>query len=301
MTQIRAPTRRELAMGLGAQMCATVCTRAAEPTTLAGHLTQLTRPGAADNRATYLPDGSALLFASMRTGKSHIWTMEPDGRNPRLLLKSGGNDYGRVAPSPDGSSLAFSSDRSGENVVYVLDVSRGTIVPVSDQSSWSFGPTWSLRNRIAYFSRRGGNRLNLWTVSSDGSNPLQITDRPGESRQPWWSPDGTTLAFSADDGTGRFQVWLASANGADARPLTAAGDWQQPFWSPDGRRIAASARIRQGGYQIVLIDANGSNVERIGQPADNNVHPAWSPDGRSIVFTAGQGARSALWRFDFRA
>jgi len=293
--------RREFVAGLGALTLGVAGARAGIPTKVAGSLTRLTPPGTGDNRATYLPDGTALLFASKRTGRSQIWSMERDGRNPRRLHESAANDYGRVAPSPDGWRLCFSSDRSGQNAIYVLDVRSGIVTLVSDPTAWSFGPSWSSRDRIAYFSRRGGNRLNLWTVSPDGSESHQVTDRPGESRQPWWSPNGTMLAFSADNGTGRFQLWLATADGSSGCPLTATGDWQQPFWSPDGLRLAASAKFGDAGFQILLIDTKGSTVQRIEQPEGDNVHPAWSPDGRSIVFTVGRGDGSALWRFDFNS
>jgi len=293
--------RREFVTSLGALVLETAAVYAAAPTTLGGRLRRLTAPGTGDNRATYLPDGAALLFASRRTGRSQIWTMDPDGGDPRQLYESAANDYGRVAPSPDGRRLSFSSDRSGQNVVYVLDARRATITPISDPMAWSFGPSWSSRDRIAYFSREGGNRLNIWTVSPDGSDRQQVTNRPGESRQPWWSPDGTTLAFSADNGTERFQVRLSAANGADGRALTRTGNWQQPFWSPDGLRLAASAELGSIGFQVLLIDADGARVQRIKQPEGDNVHPAWSPDGRSIVFTAGRDNGTALWRFDFPA
>ncbi len=291
--------RREFMTRLGALMLCTSIGRAAETTDLRGNLTRLTRPGSSDNRATYLPDGMTLLFASRRTGRSQIWAMDPDGRNPRRLHKSVTNDYGRVAPSPDGSRLSFSSDLGGQPVVCVLDTGSGRVTPISDPSTWSFGPSWSSHDRIVYFSRAGGNRLNLWTVSPDATDRRQITNLAGESRQPWWSPDGATLAFSADNGTRRFQLWLAAADGTSRRALTTSGSWLQPFWSPDGRRLAASAKLGTAEFQILVIDADGSTVQRITQPAGDNVHPAWSPDGRSIVFTAGQGEGTALWRFDF--
>jgi WD40-like Beta Propeller Repeat len=50
-----------------------------------------------DNRATYLPDGKTVLFASERTGRSQIWTMNSDGGDAHRLHESNANDYGRVA------------------------------------------------------------------------------------------------------------------------------------------------------------------------------------------------------------
>ena len=261
---------------------------------------RLTEPGGGDNRATYMPDGRSLLFASTRGGTSQIWTMNPDGGYPRRLHTSTANDAGRVAPSPDGMRLCFSSDRSGQSAIHVLNLRSGALTTVSDTAWWSFGPTWSARSQIAYFSRKGGNQINLWTAQPDGTQARQITNQPGESRQPWWSPDGASLAYAADHGSKAFQVWLAGADGTEARAITSKGEWQQPYWSPDGRRLAVSAKLDEPRYRILVLDLESGAAQPIEQPADvDNVHPAWSPDGRSIVFTSGEGERGALWRFSF--
>jgi len=272
---------------------------AAEPP-IAGELKRLTEPGRDDNRATYMPDGQSILFASRRSGRSQIWTMQPDGSGARHLHKSSANDFGRVAPNPAGTRLCFGSDRSGQSAVHVLDLQGGAVTTLSDTAWWSFGPSWSARGLIAYFSRKGGNQINLWTVQPDGTQARQISNQPGESRQPWWSPDGATLAYSADQGTKAFQVWLAAPDNTGARALTAAGDWQQPFWSPDGRRLAVSAKVDGPRFRILVIDLASGQARPIQQPAEaDNVHPAWSPDGRRIVFTSGAGESAALWLFSF--
>lgn len=269
------------------------------PGKVPGTLRQLTVPGHGDNRATYTPDGKMILFASERTETSQLWAMDPDGAHPRRIHSSTANDAGRVAPSPDGTRLCFSSDRSGQNAVYVLEIASGLVTAISDLAFWSFGPSWSSKDRIAFFSKKGGNIHNIWTVSPDGSEPRQVTDQEGECYQPWWSLAGTTLAFAADGGTGAFEIWLSAADGAGARPITAYKDAQQPFWSPDGKRIAVSARIDEPSHRIYLINADGSNPQAIGQPTGvDNVHPAWSPDGGSIVFTSGSGKAGSLHVFD---
>ncbi|MBV9985106.1 hypothetical protein [Bradyrhizobium sp.] len=266
---------------------------------IGGTLRRLSEAGRGDNRATFMPDGSTLLFASKRSGRSQIWAIDRDGNQPRQIHQSTGNDYGRVAPSADGSRLCLSSDRSGQNLIYVLDLASGRATPVSDPAYWSFGPTWSSRDLIAFFSRKGGNVLNVWTVRADGSEPRQVTDLAGESRQPWWSPDGATLAFSANVGTGTFDVWLAEADGSEMWRITDGGSFEQPFWSPNGKQIAVSANIGEPHRRIYVMNADGSDPAPIGQPANvDNVHPAWSPDGRSIVFTSGAESNGALYIFD---
>jgi Tol biopolymer transport system component len=264
-----------------------------------GELRRLTPPGGGDNRATYMPDGKTLLFASKRSGKSQIWAIDPEGSHARRFHESEANDHGRVAPSTDGNRVAFSSDRSGENAIYVLTLASGAVTRVSDPGFWSFGPSWSSRDLIAYFSKKGGNVINTWTVRPDGSAARQITDRPGESRQPWWAPDGRTLALSADHGTGAYGVWLSAPDGTDARQITGLGTYEQPFWSPEGWRIAVSAKIDEPHHRIYVMRADGTDTRPIRQPEDvDNVHPAWSPDGRRIVFTSGGEADGAIFVLD---
>jgi Tol biopolymer transport system component len=264
-----------------------------------GTLRRLTEAGRGDNRATFMPDGKTLLFASKRSGRSQIWAIDRDGGHPRQIHQSAGNDYGRVAVRADGNRLCLSSDRSGQNLIYIHDLASGRTTLISDPAYWSFGPTWSSRDLIAFFSRKGGNVINVWTVRPDGTQPRQITDQAGESRQPWWSPDGATLAFSANRGTGTFDIWLAEADGSNMRAITRGGSFEQPFWSPSGKQIAVSARIGEPHRRIYVMNADGSDLAPINQPANvDNVHPAWSPDGRSIVFTAGTDADGALYIVD---
>jgi len=265
---------------------------------LPGDLRRLTEPGGGDNRATYMPDGRTLLLASKRSGRSQIWEINADGTEPRQFHPSATNDYGRVTVNSDGSRICFSSDRDGQNAIYVLDVATGRTTLISDTAFWSFGPSWSTHDVIAYFSKKGGNELNVWTVFPDGSGARQVTNQPGQSRQPWWSPDGSTLVISADRGTGAFEIFSLNPDGSDVRLITSDGSCTQPFWRPDGKMIAISARIQEPRYRIFIMATDGSMLRPIHQPEmGDNVHPAWSPDGSRIVFTAGKDSKSSLYEF----
>jgi dipeptidyl aminopeptidase/acylaminoacyl peptidase len=63
--------------------------------------------------------------------------------------------------------------------------------------------------------------------------------------EPRWSPDGTKLAFLADEGSGesaKSQVFLMPMDGGDARPVTNAPEGVEQFaWRPDGGAIAYAA------------------------------------------------------------
>jgi dipeptidyl aminopeptidase/acylaminoacyl peptidase len=160
-------------------------------------------------------------------------------------------------------------------------------------------------------------RSTIWRVSNAGGAPTRITDGDADSH-PRWSPDGSSLAFLRCR-AGISQVWLVSAQGGPARPLTdlaiGAGE---PVWSPDGRRIAFAASERpladeKGPFEVSRLDyradgtglrpttgahlfvadvASGSTKRVVDGSAFRAAPgwslptaPVWSPDGGSLAHT----------------
>ena len=83
------------------------------------------------------------------------------------------------------------------------------------------------------------NDTDVWMVSWDGVEQIQLTSTPESESRPRWSPDGKYLAFVASRlGTKDAQVWLMHRAGGEALKVTdVKGGVSDYAWSPDGKRL----------------------------------------------------------------
>ncbi len=90
---------------------------------------------------------------------------------------------------------------------------------------------------------------DVWMVSWDGSQQIQLTSSKDGESQPRWSPDGKYLAFVSSRGDEDekkkkegAQVWLLNRAGGEAQKLTdVKGGVNEYAWSPDGRTLVLVA------------------------------------------------------------
>ncbi len=132
---------------------------------------------------------------------------------------------------------------------------------------------------IALTLRDANGRLQIFSISSEGTNKKQLTFE-GDNGRPDWSPDGRRITFNAKR-EGKDLVAVMDANGSNQKLLTVGA---APDWSPDGKQIAFSRPDDRGIAQIWVINADGSNLRQITQSNIVKIAPSWSPDGKEMVF-----------------
>ncbi|OFW11115.1 MAG: peptidase S9 [Acidobacteria bacterium RIFCSPLOWO2_02_FULL_67_36] len=90
------------------------------------------------------------------------------------------------------------------------------------------------------------NDADVWMVSWDGQQQIQVTSTPEGESSPRWSPDDKYLAFvSSRQGAKDGQIWLLNRAGGEAVKLTdVKGGVSDYAWSPDGKRFVMVVQER---------------------------------------------------------
>ena len=225
---------------------------------------------------------------SKRVSRNQICLINADGSGQRVLTPGG--DYDDFFPSitPDGNHVLFVSTRTGRYQIYEYDLITSQLRQLTNLIRDSaYAPEASPDDtHIVFYAIHDGGSFpsdhNLWIARRDGSNPVQITSRPGGAWDPVWSPEGTQILFASQE-DGIPQLFIIDADGTDARQVTnLTGIRGRNDWSPDGQTLSTyigSAWDRD----IYTFDLNGENVSQL-TDGFGNLAPSFSPDGRWITF-----------------
>ncbi|GIW40399.1 MAG: protein TolB [Candidatus Binatia bacterium] len=148
--------------------------------------------------------------------------------------------------------------------------------------------------QIAFISTRTGRFKDLFVMSPDGGDILQVTETRSIAVAPAWSPDGHRLAYTSYK-YGNPDLYLIDfVTGRESRLSSGPGLHLGAEWSPDGQWIAVALE-REGNSEIVLLDSKGRFVRRLTDHWGIDVSPTWSPDSSRIAFCSNRAGTPQIY------
>ena len=265
---------------------------------------RLTRHPEYDAVPAWSPDGQKIAFMSFRDEPRDIYVMNPDGTNLINLTQSPERSDSHPSWSPDGKQIVFST---GD--IWVMDADGENQRNLTNHHAGDINPEWSPDGRqIAFTSDRNsdwefdiwGGNWEVYVMTPDGANLINLTKHPAKDGSPDWSPDGTRIAFSSNR-DGNREIYVMNADGTNPINLTnhPARDGG-PDWSPDGIRIAFSTN-RDGNWEkkpndnweVYVMNADGPNPINLSNHPAWDSSPAWEP--APTLSVASKGRLVTLW------
>jgi len=262
----------------------------------AGPAIRVESPGVASDRQFAVSyDGSRIAHTALST-VSNLWavrvepaTGRPEG--PPFGLTAGSGRNSRPAFSPDGRRLAFERWQVGRNQdLWIMAPDGSDPHPVSVDPGREMSPSWMPDGRrLAFLSDR--TQLGLWTLDLASGHESLLSSLGPRVDSVRVSPDGARIAFHAPDASGVLNVWVANADGSDARQLTFDTELAAfPCWSPDGRWLAFERR-RGDNDQLMVIPVDGGEPRQLTSGEGRNWPWSWAPDSDRVVFASLRAGR----------
>ena len=198
---------------------------------------QLTKTNGYDAEGSYSPDGSKIVFCSLRGAYpleklsaedrkryetdpayfGEIYLMDADGSNQRRLTTAPGYDGGPFF-SPDGQRIIWRRfDKSGAIAdVYTMKLDGSEERRLTDFKSMSWAPYFHPSGQYVIFTsnKLGFSNFELYLVDAAGERePVRVTFTDGFDGLPVFSPDGKQLCWTTGrTADGKSQLFLANWN-----------------------------------------------------------------------------------------
>ncbi|MEM7779324.1 MAG: S9 family peptidase [Pseudomonadota bacterium] len=241
--------------------------------------------------ARWSPDGSRVAYIATEGGSAQLWVK---------WIASG--EAVRLTGLPNSpSSISWSPD--GETIAYSMFVDEAAPTLGKAPGNRPEGANWAAPldiTDLVNFRADGAGELTpgfrkIFAISSTGGAPRQLTFGPSDdSGLLSWSPDGSTIYFSANRNDDwqtdplEAEIWALDVASGDLSVLTDRdGPDFAPQISPDGRTIAYLGFDDEGrayeNTELYLMDADGSNSRLVTGDWDFSVDGfEWDADSRGI-------------------
>jgi Tol biopolymer transport system component len=249
---------------------------------------QLTKSNGYDAEGSYSPDGSKIVFCSLRAAYP--------------LEKLSAEDRKRYETDP-----AYFGD------IYIMDADGSNQRRLTSTPGYDGGPFFSPDGQRIIWRRfdKSGAIADVYTMKLDGSDERRLTDFKAMSWAPYFHPSGQYVIFTSNKlGFSNFELYLVDAAGEHepVRVTYTDGFDGLPVFSPDGKQLCwTTVRTADGKSQLFLANWNHeaalkaiSESPRVGQSPAPSASVATKPTDAPAVSSVKAPPTAEITAADLR-
>jgi serine/threonine protein kinase/Tol biopolymer transport system component len=234
-------------------------------------------------RVTWLGDGSGLVLNAPDQSSrlaAQLWYVAYPGGEARRITNDL-NRYFGVSLTGDSSALVTVQSEISSSI-WAAPQGNATAarrLTSGNGTGEGLNGVVALPNGGVLYTSNAGGHSDIWSMTTDGSNPAQLTTNAGDNIGPAVSADGRTVFFSSDR-NGHRNIWSMNIDGSNPKQLTNGNADFFPQVTRDGKWLlyqsdsAGNLRVWKqpldGGAPQPLIDRVATN-------------PIISPDGKWVA------------------
>jgi hypothetical protein len=240
--------------------------------------------------------GIMLYHAGKSTtqGLPVVW-LDNAGKTEELISRP--DTYFAPAVSPDGRFVAVVVANGSGPDIFVWDVQRQIMSPLTSDHRNNFYPVWAPDSRHLVYSSHSNSSHSLFWIRADGSGePQKLLDASHLIVPYSLSPDGRHLAYHQVTPGAGTDLWILPLNLSDPdRPkagqpesfLRTNGNEEQPAFSADGHWIAYQSDESRPAQVYVRPYPPGPGKWQISR--DGGAWPRFTRDGKQLFYLAPDG------------
>ena len=283
------------------------------PTT-GGEARRLTTQSSYEEKPVWSPDGKQIAFASDRHGNADIFIMDATGGQATRLTSNSATEYPESF-TPDGKEVLYSAHIQSPAKSAMFPSGRMTqlyaVATDGKRTRQVLGtpaqmPVFTQDGKMLYQDVKGFEdewrkhhtssvTRDIWLYDPSNGKHTNMTNRPGEDRNPVLSPDGETVYFLSERNGGTFNVW-AFPYGDPSAATQVTEFTTHPVRFLSGSKNGTLAFTYDGEiYTLpsgnttpkkITVNVVADDDPKISKTGVNTNHAAVSPDGKSVAFAS---------------
>ena len=222
---------------------------------------------------------------------SDLWVAPAGDASRARQITSGGAAVSRLSWMPNTGIVYQNSN--GELLVVRADGSNQMLLTPNERSN--YWPEACGDGRFVVFASYRNEKVNVWRMDADGSNPTQLTNE-GFASLPTCSPDGKWVVYARLNDMSVWRIPIQGGTPTQLRIQNRSSPLAQV--SPDGKLLACTAwgaTISSPAVLTVVPFDGGEPLYRFDLPAAAAWF-RWAPEGKAMDYSLTRGGASNIWR-----